>query len=177
MGLKQKILEGQFIRDGYIYNYNKDTNSATKMNFEQMTETMKQAAGTGSIRDFGEKMLKEMGGSGKPAAGGVPSFKKGDVDAPPPRDYGKETRDTLEAQIQLAPQLYASEAKYRPQYADLERRMQLEQMGIDPSKGLLQAVCIVKIWNQRKAVFILKQFFIQVCIVKIWNQRKAKHCK
>jgi len=24
-------------------------------------------------------MLKEMGGSGKPAAGGVPSFKKGDV--------------------------------------------------------------------------------------------------
>ena len=45
----------------------------------------------------------------------------------------------MEAQIQLAPQLYASEAKYRPQYADLERRMQLEQMGIDPSKGLLQA--------------------------------------
>jgi len=84
-------------------------------------------------------MLKEMGGSGKPAAGGVPSFKKGDVDAPPPRDYGKETRDTLEAQIELAPQLFASESQYRPQYADLERRMQLEQMGIDPSKGLLQA--------------------------------------
>ena len=84
-------------------------------------------------------MLKEMGGSGKPAAGGVPSFKKGDVDAPPPRDYQKETRDTLEAQIELAPQLFASESQYRPQYADLERRMQLEQMGIDPSKGLLQA--------------------------------------
>jgi len=84
-------------------------------------------------------MLKEMGGSGEPAAGGVPSFKKGDVDAPPPRDYGKETRDTLMAQIELAPELFASEQKYRPQYADLERRMQLEQMGIDPSKGLLQA--------------------------------------
>ena len=84
-------------------------------------------------------MLKEMGGSGKPAAGGVPSFKKGDVDAPPPRDYGAETRDTLEAQIELAPELFASEQKYRPQYADLERRMQLEQMGIDPGKGLLKA--------------------------------------
>ena len=84
-------------------------------------------------------MLKEMGGSGKPAAGGVPSFKKGDVSAPPPRDYGAETRDTLQAQIDLAPQLFASESQYRPQYADLERRMQLEQMGIDPSKGLLQA--------------------------------------
>ena len=84
-------------------------------------------------------MLKEMGGSGKPAAGGVPSYKKGDVEAAPARDYGQETRDTLQSQIELAPQLYASEAKYRPQYADLERRMQLEQMGIDPSKGLLQA--------------------------------------
>lgn len=85
-------------------------------------------------------MLKEMGGSGKPAAGGVPSYKKGDVDAPPPRDYGAETRDTLEAQVDLAPELYASESKYRPQYADLERRMQLEQLGIDPTKGILQAL-------------------------------------
>ena len=69
-------------------------------------------------------MLKEVGGSGKSAAGGVPSYKKGDVAAAPARDYGQETRDTLEAQISLAPQLFASEAKYRPQYADLERRMQ-----------------------------------------------------
>ena len=84
-------------------------------------------------------LLKEMGGSGKPAAGGVPSYKKGDVDSPPPRNYGQETRDTLQAQVDLAPQLFASEAKYRPQYADLEKRMMLEQMGVDPSKGLLQA--------------------------------------
>ena len=84
-------------------------------------------------------LLKQMGGSGKSAAGGVPSYKKGDVAAAPARDYGQETRDTLQSQIELAPELYASEAKYRPQYADLERRMQLEQMGIDPSKGLLQA--------------------------------------
>ena len=84
-------------------------------------------------------MLKEMGGSGKPAAGGVPSFKKGDVSAPPPRDVGRETRDNLEAQRDLAPELLRMEKETRPEYADLERRMMLEQMGIDPSKGLLQA--------------------------------------
>jgi hypothetical protein len=86
-----------------------------------------------------EKLLKALGGAGNPAAGGIPSYKKGKVSPPPPRNYGQETRDTLQAQVDLAPQLYASEAKYRPQYADLERGMQLEQMGIDPSKGLLQA--------------------------------------
>jgi len=86
-----------------------------------------------------EKLLKALGGAGKPAAGGIPSYKKGKVSPPPPRNYGQETRDTLQAQVDLAPQLYASEAKYRPQYANLERGMQLEQLGIDPSKGLLQA--------------------------------------
>ena len=79
------------------------------------------------------------GGQGKPAAGGIPSYKKGDVDAPPPRDYGKETADTLEAQIRLAPDLYASEEEFRPAYANLERRIQLEQLGIDPEMGLLEA--------------------------------------
>ena len=59
-------------------------------------------------------LLKEMGGSGKPAAGGVPSYKKGDVDSPPPRNYGQETRDTLQAQVDLAPQLFESEAKVSP---------------------------------------------------------------
>lgn len=86
-----------------------------------------------------EAMLKEMGGSGEPAAGGIPSYKKGDVEAPPPRNYAQESRDTLQAQVDLAPQLFASESQFRPQYADLERRMILEQMGIDPSKGLLKA--------------------------------------
>ena len=61
------------------------------------------------------------------------------VEAPPARDYAKETGDTLQTQIDLAPQLYESEAKYRPQYADLERGMMLEQLGIDPSLGLLEA--------------------------------------
>lgn len=61
------------------------------------------------------------------------------VEAPPPRDYGQETRDTLESQINLAPQLYASEAEYRPQYANLERGIMLEQLGLDPNSNLLDA--------------------------------------
>lgn len=40
-------------------------------------------------------------------------------DAPPPRDYAKETTDTLEAQIRLAPDKYAAEAKYGPLYQQL----------------------------------------------------------
>jgi hypothetical protein len=79
------------------------------------------------------------GGQGNPAAGGIPSYKKGDVEAPPPRDYGKETAATLESQIRLAPDLYASEEEFRPAYANLERRIQLEQLGIDPEMGLLEA--------------------------------------
>jgi hypothetical protein len=61
------------------------------------------------------------------------------VEAPPPRDYAKETRETLENQLELAPRLAESEAMYRPFYADLERGIMLEQLGIDPSLGLLEA--------------------------------------
>ena len=91
------------------------------------------------INPFEELMLKQMGGMGKPAAGDIPSYKKGDVDAPPPRDVGAETRDNLQAQVDLAPELFSSESQFRPQYADLERGIQLEQLGIDPSLGLLEA--------------------------------------
>tara|TARA_R100000315_G_C5235404_1_gene147163 strand:- start:2480 stop:3343 length:864 start_codon:yes stop_codon:yes gene_type:complete len=42
------------------------------------------------------------------------------VKAPPARDYGKETRDTLQAQIDLAPDLYAAEEKFRGKYAQLD---------------------------------------------------------
>ena len=78
-----------------------------------------------------EKLLKAVGGSGKPAAGDVPSYKKGDVEAPPPRDYGRETRDTLEAQIELAPYLYAAEMSQqygRPAYARAEQDMLWESL-------------------------------------------------
>ena len=86
-----------------------------------------------------EELLKAVGGSGMTAAGGIPSYKKGDVEAPPPRDYAKETRDTLEAQVELAPDLYAKEAEFRPQYANLERGIMLENLGLDPQMGLLDA--------------------------------------
>jgi hypothetical protein len=86
-----------------------------------------------------EKLLKAVGGSGMTAAGGVPSYKKGDVEAPPPRDYGQETADTLQAQVDLAPQLFASEAQFRPEYANLERGIMLENLGLDPNMNLLDA--------------------------------------
>lgn len=40
-------------------------------------------------------------------------------DAPEPRDYGKELKDTLEAQLEIAPRWYESEKKFRPLYVDL----------------------------------------------------------
>ena len=78
-----------------------------------------------------EKLLKAVGGSGKPAAGDVPSYKKGDVEPPPPRDYGRETRDTLEAQLELAPYLFAAETSQqygRPAYARAEQDMLWESL-------------------------------------------------
>ena len=42
------------------------------------------------------------------------------IAAPPPRDYGKETRETLQAQIDLAPQLYGAEEQFRGKYAQLD---------------------------------------------------------
>lgn len=42
------------------------------------------------------------------------------VEAPPQRSYGQETTQALRAQLRLAPQLYAAEAQYRPQYTNLE---------------------------------------------------------
>ena len=41
-------------------------------------------------------------------------------EAPPPRDYYKETSDSLRAQVELAPALYASEAAFQPKYRQLE---------------------------------------------------------
>ena len=42
------------------------------------------------------------------------------VKAPPPRDYGNEMRDTLQAQIDLAPELYGAEKQFRGKYAQLD---------------------------------------------------------
>jgi len=86
-----------------------------------------------------EALLKAVGGSGKPSSGGVPSYKKGDVEAPPPRDYYQEMLGTLMGQRDMAPLLFESESQFRPQYANLERGIMLENLGIDPSVGLLEA--------------------------------------
>ena len=67
-----------------------------------------------------EQGLKAAGGMGKPAAGGVPSYKKGDVEAPPARDYEKEIFATTRAQVKLAPELYAAEKQFRGKYAQLD---------------------------------------------------------
>src|SRR5215467_9798265 len=45
------------------------------------------------------------------------------VQAPEPRNYGEETRDTLQAQVDLAPAKYAAEAQYAPQYQQLQLSM------------------------------------------------------
>lgn len=64
------------------------------------------------------------------------------VQAPPPRDYAKETRDTLQSQIDLAPDLYAAEASEeygQPAYARLGlRALEASMLGGEGSKGLLR---------------------------------------
>lgn len=64
------------------------------------------------------------------------------VQAPPERDYARETRDTLQAQIDLAPQFYeaeASEAYGQPAYTRLGlRTLEDAMLGGDGSKGLLR---------------------------------------
>ena len=45
------------------------------------------------------------------------------VNAPAPRDYGQETRDTLKAQVDLAPALYRAESTYAPKYQDLQLQL------------------------------------------------------
>jgi len=42
------------------------------------------------------------------------------VKMPESRSYAQETRDTLQAQIDLAPKLYSAESRFRPQYAQLD---------------------------------------------------------
>ena len=57
------------------------------------------------------------------------------VEAPPPRDYRKETGDTLRAQVELAPELYAAEAEFAPKYAALDASILKDILGGDD--GLL----------------------------------------
>ena len=69
------------------------------------------------VNPMEERGLKQAGGAGSPAAGDVPSYKKGDVDAPPPIDYAQTTEDTLKAQIKLMPDLMAAKRRWMPEEA------------------------------------------------------------
>lgn len=61
------------------------------------------------------------------------------VDSPPPRDYGQETRDTLQAQVDLAPDRYAAEAEFGPRYTALNiRNLRTALLGDGTQPGLLE---------------------------------------
>jgi hypothetical protein len=49
------------------------------------------------------------------------------VQAPTPPQYNESMRDILKAQIELAPQVYASEAEYQPKYQELQSQMQSKE--------------------------------------------------
>lgn len=60
------------------------------------------------------------------------------VQAAPPRDYAQETRDTLATQLQLAPQLFASESTYQPLYTQLAlQNAQTSLLGGNGQMGLI----------------------------------------
>ena len=58
--------------------------------------------------------------------------------APPAPTYQDTMRGNLQAQIDLAPQLYASEATYQPKYAELEAKNQayLAQQAMEQAKAM-----------------------------------------
>ena len=56
----------------------------------------------------------------------------------PQRNYAQEAQDTLATQIQLAPQLYASEAQYQPLYTQLAlQNAQTALLGGNGQMGLI----------------------------------------
>ena len=68
------------------------------------------------------KIYKAVGLGGKGGGGG----EDGTPETP---DYGKSMRDILRAQIDLAPDVYASEAIYQPKYADLQSKIEAQTAG------------------------------------------------
>jgi hypothetical protein len=58
-------------------------------------------------------------------------------EAPEPRSYAEETRDTLQAQIDLAPDVYRAESTYRPRYAELDASIFRNVLGSPGSGGML----------------------------------------
>ena len=61
------------------------------------------------------------------------------VSSPPPRDMATEGRDSLMAQLELAPETYAARREYDPKYADLNVEvMRRSLFGSEGQPGLLQ---------------------------------------
>ena len=98
----------------------------------QAADSLNNAAPPGErlayVNPAEEGLLKAIGGSGRESSGGVPSYKKGDVEAPPPRNYGAETRDTLQAQIDLMGPMFQEGSKWRPEWARMEQDMLAESL-------------------------------------------------
>lgn len=62
----------------------------------------------------------------------------GSVSTPPDRNYGQETRDTLKAQVDLAPDQYAANAQFQPLYAGLQTDVAKRSLlGANGNDGLL----------------------------------------
>lgn len=60
------------------------------------------------------------------------------VDAPPERNLAQEGRDSLQAQIDLAPQTYAAKSQFDPLYTDLQvQQINRALLGNGQSPGLL----------------------------------------
>ena len=114
-----------------------------KMNqFRKAAGTLNKAAPPGErlafVNPMEETLLKAAGGSGQAAAGDVPSYKKGDVEAPPEIDYGEKMYDTLMAQINTMGPLAKAERKWGSVMSENElMKMRTMLMGTENTPGML----------------------------------------
>lgn len=123
-----------------------------------------------------ERMLKAMGGSGQPAAGGVPSYSlfglaaavglgkqlfggggsSININPPAERKYGDETRQSLDDQIALAEDLYKAETSQefgRPAYARAEQDIVRESLDPDAPQG----IGLLELYEKYVAPSIMRQ--------------------
>jgi hypothetical protein len=108
----------------------------------QAAGTLNQAAPPGErvafVNPMEETMLKAAGGSGKPAAGDVPSYKKGDVEAPPDVDYGAKMFDTLMAQIKTMGPMAEAEREWGGVMSENElMKIRTMLLGTEDTPGML----------------------------------------
>ena len=122
--------------------FNQGVIMATKEELKKAADLLNANAPPGErlvfVNAAEEKMLKDAGGAGIPAAGEVPSYifgallaglggailgsKMGGGSQPQPQQqpYGESLEESLRGQMRVMPEYYESEAEWRPQFADLE---------------------------------------------------------